>query len=55
MVSCVSHDLFFSEAVLEIAQKVMLVELLYQVRCHNVFKNLAEYTGEVDRSVICWG
>ena len=31
----------------------MLVEVLYQVRCHNVFKNLAEYTGEGDRSVSC--
>ena len=33
---------------LESVQKVMLVEVPYQVRCHNVFKNLAEYTGEGD-------
>ena len=31
----------------------MLVEVPYQVRCHYVFKNLAEYTGEGDWSVIC--
>ena len=39
---------------LEIVQKVMLVEVLYQVRYH-VLKSLAEYTCEGDRSVICGG
>ena len=29
-----------------IVQMVMIVEVPYQVRYNNVFKNLAEYTGE---------
>ena len=47
---------FFSEAVLKIIQQVMLVMLvkvLYQMWCHYMFKDLAENTGEGDRSLIC--
>ena len=55
MVSWVAHGLFFSEAILEIVQKVMLVVVPDQARCNIVFKNLSEYTGEGDWSVICRG